>query len=287
MGYNLKKQKGVQAMKRCRAALVQMDSQSDREENMRCAEAAVAEAAGRGAEFVMLPETVEYIGEDFAGHASRIPGPVSERFAGMARKYEVWLHAGSVTERQERKPCNLTMVFAPDGSLAAMYRKVHLFDVAVEDGPCYRESANIAAGDGLSLTDTAIGRIGLSICYDLRFPQMYRLYADRGAEILAVAANFTDTTGAAHWEPLLRARAIENTCYVLACGQCGTKPAFKAHGHSMIVDPWGRILSEAGEEPEILYADLEPEALRKARRQVPCLSNQRNDLYSLTGVVDG
>lgn len=273
-------------MKPCRAALVQMDSQADREENMKYAESAVAEAVGYGAGFVMLPETAEYIGPDFTGHAGKVPGPVSERFAGMAKRYGVWLHAGSVTERREGKPCNLTMVFAPDGRLSALYRKVHLFDVAVEEGPSYRESAEIAAGDMLTLADTDIGRIGLSICYDLRFPQMYRLYAGRGAEILAVAANFTDATGEAHWEPLVRARAIENTCYVLACGQCGQKPAFRAHGHSMIVDPWGRVLAEAGDKPGIIYGDLEPEALLKARRQIPCLENQRDDLYLLTGDVD-
>lgn len=268
-------------MERCKVALVQMDSQADRERNMRDVEAAVAEAASCGAGFVMFPETVEYIGEDFMGNASEIPGPLSGRFGRLAREYGIWLHAGSVTERRGEKPCNLTMVFAPDGRLAAGYRKVHLFDVEVEDGPSYRESDEIAPGNRLVLADTGMGRMGLSICYDLRFPQMYRLYADRGAEILAVAANFTDATGAAHWEPLLRARAIENTCYVLACGQCGVKPAFRAHGHSMIVDPWGRILAEAGEEPEILYAELEPEALENARRQVPCLRNQRGDLYAL------
>lgn len=268
-------------MERCRIALVQMDSQADREKNVRSVEAAVAKAVAGGAGFVMLPETVEYIGEDFSGNASEIPGPVSERFGRLAGKYGIWLHAGSVTEKRKGKPCNLTMLFGPDGRLAARYRKVHLFDVDVEEGPVYRESDEIAPGDRLALADTALGRIGLSICYDLRFPQLYGLYADWGAEILTVAANFTDVTGEAHWEPLLRARAIENTCYVLACGQCGVKPAFRAHGHSMIIDPWGRVLAEAGEEPEILYAWLEPETLEAARRQIPCLKNQRRDLYTV------
>ena len=173
------------------------------------------------------------------------------------------------------------MLFSPEGRCVAAYRKLHMFDVNVEDGPSYRESDEIIPGATVCLADTDLGRLGLSICYDLRFPQLYRLMADNGAEVLIVSANFTDSTGEAHWEPLLRARAIENTCYVLACGQCGQKPAFKAHGHSMVIDPWGRILAEAGEKEEILYADISSEVLKKTRKQIPCLQNQREDLYQL------
>lgn len=268
-------------MKDFRVALVQMDSQQDNEENLRKMEERISEAAKHGAALVVFPETVEYIGPDMAGHASLVPGEITERFSDMARKNGVWLHAGSITEKYEKKARNLSMLFSPEGRCVAAYRKLHMFDVNVEDGPSYRESDEIIPGATVCLADTDLGRLGLSICYDLRFPQLYRLMADNGAEVLIVSANFTDSTGEAHWEPLLRARAIENTCYVLACGQCGQKPAFKAHGHSMVIDPWGRILAEAGEKEEILYADISSEVLKKTRKQIPCLQNQREDLYQL------
>ena len=268
-------------MKDFRVALVQMDSQQDREENLKKMEERVREAAINGAALVVFPETVEYIGPDMAEHASVVPGDVTERFSCMARRNGVWLHTGSITEKHEKKARNLSMLFSPDGRCVAKYRKLHMFDVTVEDGPSYRESDEIVPGNTVCLADTKMGRLGISVCYDLRFPQLYRLMADNGAEVLIVSANFTDPTGEAHWEPLLRARAIENTCYVLACGQCGQKPAFKAHGHSMVIDPWGRILAEAGEKEEVLYADISSEVLMKTRKQIPCLENQREDLYQL------
>ena len=268
-------------MKDFRLALVQMDSQQNKEENLRKMEERTSEAVQHGAVLVVFPETVEYIGPDMAGYASGVPGRITERFSDMARKNGVWLHAGSITEKYEKKARNLSMLFSPEGRCVASYRKLHMFDVTVEDGPSYRESDEILPGETVCLAYTDLGRLGLSICYDLRFPQLYRLMADNGAEVLIVSANFTDPTGAAHWEPLLRARAIENTCYVLACGQCGQKPAFKAHGHSMVIDPWGRILAEAGEKEEILYADISSEVLKKTRKQIPCLQNQREDLYQL------
>ena len=268
-------------MRDFRVALVQMDSQRDKEKNLGKMEEGIREAAKNGANLVVFPETVEYIGPDMGAHASLVPGKITERFSCMARENGVWLHAGSITEKHEEKARNLSMLFSPDGRCVASYRKLHMFDVTVEDGPSYRESDEILPGKTVCLADTDLGKLGLSICYDLRFPQLFRLMADNGAEVLIVSANFTDATGEAHWEPLLRARAIENTCYVLACGQCGQKTAFKAHGHSMVIDPWGRIVAEAGDEERILYADLSADILKKTRKQIPCLENQREDLYQL------
>lgn len=268
-------------MKDCRVALVQMDSQADREANLKKMEQTAKEAAAHGAQLVIYPETVEYIGQGLARQASEVPGEITRRFSQLAAGHRIWLHTGSITEKSEKKPRNLSMLFAPDGRLVAEYRKLHMFDVAVEDGPSYCESARIAAGDAVCLADTDFGRLGLSICYDLRFPGLYRLMADHGAEILIVAANFTAPTGAAHWETLLRARAIENTCYVLACGQCGQKEAFSAYGHSMVIDPWGRILAEAKDTEEIVYADLSADLLEKTRKELPCLKNQRSDIVEL------
>lgn len=268
-------------MKDGKVALVQMDSRSNREKNLKTMENRIREAARKGAGLVVFPETVEYIGPDMSGHSSAVPGEITEKFSRMARENGVWLHAGSITEKCGERSCNLSMMFSPEGRCTARYRKLHMFDVEVEDGPSYRESENISRGEQVCLADTDIGRIGLSICYDLRFPQLYRLMADNGAEILLVSANFTAPTGEAHWETLLRARAIENTCYVLACGQCGQKDAFAAYGHSMVIDPWGRILARAGEQEEIIYAELSADVLEKTRKQIPCLRNQREDLYQL------
>lgn len=266
-------------MKACKVALVQIDSQADQKENKRKITEAVERASEEKAGLIIFPETVEYIGDDFRGNASEIPGELESFFSELARKHGVWLHAGSITEKHGDKLCNLTLLFAPDGKRCAAYRKIHLFDVDVADGPSYKESSDITPGDSLVVADTEFGRLGLSICYDLRFPQMFAKMADLGAQVLIVSANFTDATGRDHWEPLLRARAIENTCYVLACGQCGGKKAFKAHGHSMIIDPWGRILAQAGEEETILYGELDPKLLETCRRQIPCLQNRRRDIY--------
>ena len=213
-------------MKDFRVALVQMDSQQNKEENLRKMEERTSEAVQHGAVLVVFPETVEYIGPDMAGHASGVPGRITERFSDMARKNGVWLHAGSITEKYEKKARNLSMLFSPEGRCVASYRKLHMFDVTVEDGPSYRESDEILPGETVCLADTDLGRLGLSICYDLRFPQLYS-------------------------------------------------------GQSMVIDPWGRILAEAGEKEEILYADISSEVLKKTRKQIPCLQNQREDLYQL------
>lgn len=282
-------------MRSFRTALVQMDSRENQERNLKEMEQRVSEAAANGARLVVFPETADYIGEDFRGHAADVPGWLTRRLARIAGEYGIWLHAGSVTERYpgrgsagkavekdktgDSKLRNLSMLFSPAGELCAAYRKLHLFDVEVENGPSYRESDEITAGEELTVADTELGRIGMSVCYDLRFPEMFRKMTLEGAEILIVSANFTDATGRAHWEPLLRARAIENMCYVLACGQCGEKKSFRAHGHSMIISPWGEILSEAGTQPEIIYADLDGEYLYSCRRQIPCLNNRRPDIY--------
>ena len=268
-------------MKDCRVALVQMDSQADKKANLGKMERAVKEAAANGAQLVVYPETVDYIGPGLAAQASEVPGEITRRFSQLAAEHQIWLHAGSITEKSEKKPHNLSMLFAPDGRLVAEYRKLHMFDVEVENGPGYCESASIAPGDTVCLADTEFGRLGLSICYDLRFPELYRCMAVNGAKILVVSANFTAPTGEAHWESLLRARAIENTCYVLACGQCGKKKAFEAYGHSMVIDPWGHILCEAGNGEEILYADLSVAFLEKSRQQIPCLKNRRTDIIEL------
>ena len=264
--------------------LVQMDSCDDWDRNKKQAAAYIREAAAEGAALVVLPETSDYIGTDFRGHAASVPGPVPEFYREQAVKYGVWLHCGSITEqRTESTPANTSLVFAPDGRLAGRYSKLHLFDVELQDGPSYRESDDVAAGGEIVLVETPMCIMGLSICYDLRFPEMFRLMAEQGAELLVSCANFTSNTGKDHWEPLLRARAIENTCYVAAVGQCGRKPKFQAWGHTMLIDPWGEITARLPREeaPGLVMGEIDLSRLRTVREQVPSLKNRRTDIYRL------
>jgi predicted amidohydrolase len=265
-----------------RVALIQVDSRTDREKNLKKAEEKIREAQAAGAKFVVLPETVEYIGPDMDKHAVDHPEKLVDYFGHLACELGIFLHCGSITEMSgEGKPRNTSFLFDPSGKCVARYSKVHLFDVNVTDGPSYRESDSIQAGEGVTLAETELGNMGLAICYDIRFPELFRILAEEGAELFVVAANFTKETGVAHWEALLRTRAIENTCYVLACNQCGKKAAFEAYGHSMIIDPWGTVLAQAGDEETIIYADLDLNEVKKVRREMPSLGNVRKDLYEL------
>lgn len=231
---------------------------------------------------MIFPETAEYIGEDFRGHSREIPGEVTDFFADQAAQYGLYLHCGSLTERlSDGKLRNTSLLFGPQGRILARYSKLHLFDVELEDGPSYRESQEISGGQEIVLADTSLCTIGFSICYDLRFPELFRLMARQGAQLLVNCANFTENTGKDHWEPLLRARAIENTCYVAAVGQCGQKPKFRAWGHSMLIDPWGHVVASLGEEPGLLVEEVDLARLDEVRRQIPSLRNGREDIYQL------
>ena len=273
-------------MENFKAGIVQMNSGPDVEENMRAVREYTAYAAAEGTKFIMFPETVDYIGIQMGKHGERIPGYVTRTFAGLARQHGVYIHGGSITEAAPGGlPFNTTLLFSPDGQIQALYRKLHLFDVEMEDGPSYRESAEIAPGSEVVVAEPYFASLGLSICYDIRFPELYCLQAENGAEVFCVAANFTRETGEKHWETLLRARAVENTAYVLAAGQCGRKTAFEAYGHSMIIDPFGEILAEAGEEPEVLIAELSSERLMQARVSLPSLAGRRTDVYHLDGKI--
>ena len=264
------------------AGLIQMDSRDLWSDNKKAAGDLIRQAAGEGASLVILPETADYVGVDFRRHAPRWPGPVTDFFQEQAARYGIYLHCGSMTQKTESgRIRNTSLVFAPDGSLCGYYSKLHLFGVDIAYGPCYRESEEITGGDRIALVDTELCTLGLSICYDLRFPEQFRLMARLGAGLLINCANFTAETGKAHWEPLLRARAIENTCYVAAVGQCGNKPAFRSWGHTMLIDPWGNILGQLGEKPGVLLGEIDMNYLSQVRRQLPSLANIRDDVYDL------
>jgi predicted amidohydrolase len=265
-----------------RVALVQVEARDVVADSIARAAALAAEAAV-GADLVVLPEYVQFRGsaDGFRASACPVPGPTTDPFAAIARDHGCWVLAGSHAEvsGDPARPYNTAVLFDRTGSLVARYRKLHLFDVAVDDGPADTESARVTPGDRAVVAGVDGVGLGLSICYDLRFPELYRALALAGAQVLAVPAVFTERTGRDHWEVLLRARAIENGAFVIAAGGCGPggPGAIPAWGHSMVVDPWGRVIATAGTDEAIVRADLDLSLVAAARRQVPALANRRPD----------
>ena len=275
-------------MRRFSMAVIQLSSTQDPEENLQEIGAFVREAAERGAQTAALPECALYRGLEMERYAQDVPGGAAvRRLAQLARETGLWLHCGSLYERapQGGRPYNCTLVIRPDGTLAGKYRKLHPFDVAVPNGPAVRESDQIRPGEEIVTVDAGdLGTWGLSICYDLRFGELYRLMALEGAQVLFVPANFTLNTGKDHWEGLLRARAIENGCYVVAPEQFGPGPEFPAYGRSMVVDPWGNVVAQAPDRPGVILADIDLDYVEEIRRKVGTLANRRTDRYRLERV---
>ena len=267
------------------AAAVQMRSGNDRAANESRALSLVTRAADRGAKLVGLPEMWEHIGPAREKHvfAGPVDGPQLARLRELAAKHGIWCLAGSIAElARDGRVYNTSALLSPGGEIAAVYRKLHLFDVDIPDGARYRESEQVAPGDAAPrAVETSLGvKIGLSVCYDLRFPELYR---ETGADLLCVPAAFTAYTGRAHWEVLLRARAIENQAFVLAPAQVGRiGPAGEnrfAWGHACIVDPWGEVLADAGGEEEgFAIAHIHPARLSQVRRDLPALRHRRRDV---------
>jgi predicted amidohydrolase len=204
--------------------------------------------------------------------------PALPVFAALARELNIWLSVGSIAIKvSDTKTANRSFLIAPDGSIAARYSKIHLFDVELAGGEVYRESNTVTGGDQAVLADTPWGKIGLTVCYDMRFPELYRRLAKAGAFLFTVPSSFTVPTGIAHWHVLLRARAIENGAFVIAAAQGGLHAnSRKTFGHSLIVAPWGEVLAEAGTDPGVIYADIDPELSRQARDKLPSLQHDRN-----------
>jgi predicted amidohydrolase len=268
-----------------RAAAVQLHSTPDRDRNMEAADRLTRAAAAAGADLVLLPEKWPVLGapEDVAAGAEPFDGPTLAWARGVARELGIDLVAGSFSERidGEERNRNTSVHVGPDGEVLAGYRKMHMFDVEV-GGRTYRESDHEAPGDEIVLSRTAGGAgLGLTVCYDLRFPELYRILAVRGARILTVPAAFTLTTTREHWEVLLRARAIEDQCFVVAANQIGEHaPGIRSGGRSMIVDPWGVVLAQAPDSETFVVAELDLEAQDGVRRRVPSLANRRPEAYA-------
>jgi deaminated glutathione amidase len=264
-----------------RAALVQMRSGTSVHANMAAAEALIREAARSGAQYVQTPEVTTLMDLDSANlKAKTLPeagNPHVARFVALASELGIWLHIGSMGVLVGDRIANRSYVIAPDGSIAARYDKIHMFDVTLANGEVYRESANYAPGDTAVLVDLPWGRLGLTICYDLRFPQLHQALVHAGARFLAVPAAFTKVTGEAHWHTLLRARAIETQCFVFAAAQGGRhEHGRETYGHSLIISPWGTILAEGGSEPGVVWADIDVAEVDAVRGRIPCLANARS-----------
>jgi predicted amidohydrolase len=267
-------------MDRFVAAVVQLASADDREANLARAESLIRAAAAEGARLIALPEVAAWRGPTAAEPAAvePIPGPSTRRLAALAASLRVHLCPGSLLEDSgdPARPYNTTCLIGPDGTILARYRKIHLFDVDLPGRVVVRESAQRTPGDGVVVVPTPLGAVGLSICYDLRFPELYRRAVEAGAEILLVPSAFTAPTGAAHWEVLCRARAIESQCWVLAPNQTGRSPhGFDDWGHSMIVDPWGAVVAMVERGEGIGLAEIDRARLAQVRRELPALRHDR------------
>ena len=266
-------------------ALVQMDTQNDKGKNMETALRYADEAAKEGALLVCFPEVMNLIGRNVGEGGGRepVPGYSTELLMEKAKEKGIFIHGGSITEEipGERRAYNTSVLIGPDGRILSEYRKLHTFDITLADGKAFRESDRVCPGESMETVTTELGVFGMSICYDVRFPELYRLLALKGAQVIFVPASFTKETGEAHLEALLRARAIENGCYLISAAQTGTKPAYTAYGNSMVIDPWGRVTARAGTEPGILYGEIDLAYEEEVRRQMPSLKNRRADLYDV------
>lgn len=262
------------------AAAVQMLAGDDKVANLADAERWIRAAAAQGARVVALPEVFIWRGvkKQERENAEAIPGATSDLLSRVARELGIYLLGGSILEEIGGSPkaYNTSMLFEPSGKLLASYRKIHLFDVDLANGVLARESDTRAFGDGIVVAQTSLCDMGLSVCYDLRFPELYRALVAKGARLIFVPSAFTAYTGQAHWETLLRARAIENQVYVIAPDQFGKSPnSFETHGHSMIVDPWGKVIAVLPDGPGIIMAEIDLDYLTKIRAELPALDHRK------------
>jgi len=262
------------------AAAIQMSAGSEKSANLERAERLIRAAAAHGATLIALPETFNWRGKrgEEASIAETIAGESVSLMANLAAELKVHIVAGSITEQiaGQEKTYNTSVMLGPDGARMGVYRKIHLFDIDLVGRVTVKESASRLAGDEVVCVATSLGAVGMSICYDLRFPELYRRLTFAGAKILIVPACFTFPTGEAHWEPLLRARAIENQCYVIAPAQFGTNVhGYADYGNTMIIDPWGRVLGRASDQEGVVCAPIDLRYLDRVRNELPALTHAK------------
>ena len=273
-------------MRKYMVAVVQMDTQNDKEANWAQIADYIDEAAEKGAKLVAFPEVVNILSEE-PEFAEMIPGPTTELFMQKAKEHGIWVHGGSISEvnPEGERTYNTTVLINPQGEIAALYSKLQNFDMTLPDGSSVRESDKKEPGKEITTVQTELGHLGFAICYDMRFPELFRLMTLQGAEVIFLPANFTMPTGKDHWEPILRARAIENGCYIIAPNQTGVKEKFTAYGNSMVVDPWGAVIARASDKPGVILAEIDLDYLDAVRKRNPSVQNRRTDMYQLTETV--
>lgn len=275
--------------------LAQLNSRQNKQRNLEMAEEAVADLAAQGADLVMLPEVANFHGldADYAEHAECCPGPFTDWCREQARRHGIYLHCGSFAERRtpegagasstgtdEERVYNTSIVFDRNGEELARYSKIHLFDAVLVDGLEYKESSAFTPGNDVAVCECDGILFGLAICYDVRFPDMFNVLADMGAQVMLVPSAFTIPTGISHWEPCLRARAIETGCYVAGCGQWGRYARGREnYGHSMVVDPWGMVIAQCSEGVGTVLAELDMDCLEVMRERMPVQRHRRRDLF--------
>jgi predicted amidohydrolase len=256
-----------------------------KKKNLDTAGRMIAGAASQGAGLVVLPEMFNcpYVARLFPEYAESYPeGETFSMLSAAARAHNIYLVGGSVPEREGDRVYNSSFVFGPAGQLLGRHRKVHLFDVDLPGGVRVKESSTLGAGREVTVIKTGLGAIGVAICYDIRFPELMRLMVAGGAQVLVIPGAFNMTTGPAHWEMLHRCRAVDNQVYVIAASPArDTGAPYVAYGHSMVVDPWGNVVSRAAEEEEILLGHIDPDRIERVRRELPLLKHRRTDLYRL------
>jgi len=264
-----------------KAAMIQMRSGLIPAANVDAASRLIGEAKAAGADYVQTPEMTNLLAANREQLLQTIVDEKSDpslaAFRELARKHALFVHLGSLAVRHsDDRASNRAFLIDPQGEIVARYDKIHMFDVDLGNGESYRESNNYAPGESAVLADLPWGRLGLTICYDVRFPALYRALAEAGATMLSVPSSFTKPTGEAHWHILNRARAIENGCFVMAAAQGGKHENGRdTYGHSLIIDPWGRVLAEGGIEPGVIMAEIDPAEVAKARDRVPSLQHGR------------
>lgn len=261
----------------------------EKEANLQKAQEMLAYAAARGARLAVLPEMFNcpYQASLFPEYAESFPdGPSFKMLSTVSRELRLYVVGGSLPERAGGSVYNTSFFFGPDGNLLAAHRKIHLFDVDLPGGVRVRESSTLSAGNRLTVVPTELACLGLAVCYDIRFPELFRLMALGGAQLVAVPAAFNLTTGPAHWEITFRARAVDNQFYLAGASPARDREAgYVAYGHSLVVDPWGRVIAEAGEDEEVIFAEIDPGRIEKVRGELPLLRHRRADLYELSWVA--
>jgi predicted amidohydrolase len=265
-------------------AALQMNSQDNKNKNVHTAENLLDVAAEKGAKLSVLPEMFNFLGpgEQRPVEAEDIPGPTIERMMAKAVQHQMFIIAGSILEKgpTPEKVYNTSVFINPEGQIIAQYRKIHLFDIVVEGLPPYRESASVTPGVDIVTAETNFGTVGMTICYDLRFPELYCALSNRGSQIITIPAAFTLHTGLAHWEVLVRARAIENLSYVIAAAQVGRFPVNReCFGNSMIVDPWGTVVARAPSMESVAVGEIDLDYLDNVRKNLPALTHRRAGIY--------